>query len=63
MKESLNKQWHEGHRLGSGASLDDRLQWHVEHAKACGCRPIPTRVLEEIGRRGIVVEPRTVKER
>ncbi|MFZ2057277.1 MAG: hypothetical protein WAV54_07710 [Acidimicrobiales bacterium] len=49
----LNRQWHEQHRLGSGASLDERVQWHLEHVEVCGCRPIPPRVLEEIERRGL----------
>ena len=47
----LNRQWHEQHPLGNKATLDDRVRWHLEHAKVCGCRPIPARVLEEIERR------------
>jgi hypothetical protein len=47
----MNTQWHEEHRLGSRANLDERVRWHLEHAEACGCRPIPASVLEEIDRR------------
>ena len=36
----MNKQWHTEHRLPHGASLEERIDWHVAHAKACGCRPI-----------------------
>ena len=49
----MNRNWHEQHQLSRAASSDDRVKWHVEHAKVCGCRPIPARVLEEIERRGI----------
>ncbi|MGO9028693.1 MAG: hypothetical protein ACLQOZ_08730 [Acidimicrobiales bacterium] len=52
MRLPMNRQWHEEHHLGSGASLDERVQWHLEHSKVCGCRPIPAPVLEEIERRG-----------
>jgi hypothetical protein len=53
VKKPLNRQWHGQHQLSSRASLDERVRWHLEHAKVCGCRPIPARVLEEIDRRGI----------
>jgi hypothetical protein len=53
VKRPLNRQWHEQHQLGNRTSLDERVRWYFEHAKVCSCRPIPTRVLEEIERRGI----------
>ena len=55
MMKPFNRQWHERHRLGSGASLDDRVRWHLEHAEVCGCRPIPARARKEIERRGIAL--------
>lgn len=36
-------------------SLDQRIAWHVAHAKACGCRPIAGKIKEEMERRGIAV--------
>jgi hypothetical protein len=33
--------------------MDERVRWHVEHARVCGCRPIPEAVLDEIRRRGL----------
>jgi hypothetical protein len=50
----VNGQWHSQHRLDKGASLDERILWHLEHAQSCGCRPIPPKVLEEMQRRGLV---------
>ncbi len=54
-KRPLDLQWHKDHRLDSGASLADRLQWHIEHAEACGCRPIPPSVRREAERRGLTL--------
>jgi hypothetical protein len=44
----MNADWHRAHVLGSGAPMDRRIAWHVEHARECGCRPIPASVQREI---------------
>lgn len=44
----INARWHEAHRLGTGSSLDERIAWHVAHAKACACRPMPASILAAI---------------
>lgn len=49
----MNADWHRDHVLGSGASLDRRVSWHVQHAKECGCRPIPDPVRREIEARAL----------
>lgn len=33
--------WHQAHQLGKQPTLRDRISWHREHQKHCGCRPIP----------------------
>lgn len=43
--------WHSSHRLPRGASLDERVRWHVAHARACGCRPMPASVRAALDRR------------
>jgi hypothetical protein len=30
------------------ATLLQRVKWHLEHARECGCRPIPEKILEPI---------------
>jgi hypothetical protein len=40
------------------ATLDQRIAWHLAHAEACGCRPIPGKLLEEMKARGIRVPKR-----
>ena len=54
----MNKEWHEANRLGSGASVDRRAEWHLAHAAACGCRPIPEAIRREIIARGLSVPER-----
>ena len=47
----LNAEWHRTHRMPARATLEQRIQWHVEHAKHCACRPIPDTVKAEIEKR------------
>jgi hypothetical protein len=45
---TINKAWHDEHRLGRNATMKERVAWHVAHRKACGCRPVPAPVEREI---------------
>ena len=47
----MDRGWHEMHVLGQRAPLAERVAWHVEHADACGCRPMPASVRTELARR------------
>lgn len=49
----LNRAWHDEHRLDPKASMDERLAWHVEHAKLCGCRDMPQSIKDELAARGL----------
>jgi len=33
--------------------MDQRIRWHTQHAKNCGCRPIPKSVATEIERKNL----------
>jgi hypothetical protein len=48
----INAKWHKEHSMPMGSTLSQRVEWHVAHAKACGCRDIPPTVLKELRRRG-----------
>ncbi len=48
----MNAAWHDAHPMPPRATLDQRVAWHVAHAKACGCRPMPATVVAELKRRG-----------
>ena len=37
----INAAWHRANVMPKGATLEQRLAWHVEHAKHCACRPMP----------------------
>lgn len=47
----INGKWHKAHRMPKNATLDQRIKWHIEHAKNCGCREIPEKLLTEIEKR------------
>jgi hypothetical protein len=44
----LNKEWHQQHLMSTNATLDERIAWHIEHAKHCSCREMPDKIKEEI---------------
>jgi hypothetical protein len=48
---TLNREWHASNRLGRGADREQRLRWHEEHARVCGCRPIPLSLRKDANRR------------
>jgi hypothetical protein len=47
----MNTEWHEQNRMPDDAGMAQRIKWHLEHARECGCRPIPESVLAEILKR------------
>ena len=48
---NINKECHHANPMPSRASLDERIQWHLQHQKACACRPIPPKLLAEMTKR------------
>lgn len=38
---TINAAWHRQHVMPKNPTEAARLAWHLEHAKHCGCRPIP----------------------
>jgi hypothetical protein len=49
----INAAWHKAHRMPANANMEQRIQWHVEHARECGCREVPEKLMDEIKRRKI----------
>ncbi|MBX9784239.1 MAG: hypothetical protein K2X48_13195 [Chitinophagaceae bacterium] len=47
----LNKEWHLHHRMPKNTTLEQRIQWHLEHKQNCACRDIPQKLKEEIRKR------------
>ena len=54
----LNAVWHDTHRMPRNPTMEQRVRWHVGHAKACGCRDIPKSILAELQRRGVALPDR-----
>jgi len=49
-KDSINREWHEKNRMPRNATIEQRIEWHLDHAKHCACRPIPAKLAQEIER-------------
>lgn len=49
----VNEAWHRANRMPPKATHEQRIEWHLEHAKECGCREIPAKLREEIKRGGL----------
>jgi len=49
----MNRAWHEAHPMPKHATLDERVAWHVEHARECACREMPASIQAELVRRVI----------
>jgi len=45
---SPNTAWHEKHRLPNNLTLDQRMQWHMEHARRCPCPSQDEDILEDL---------------
>ncbi|MCG5239367.1 hypothetical protein [Azospirillum doebereinerae] len=44
----MNRNWHEAHPMPPKATRQQRVEWHLEHVQACGCRPPPASLIAEI---------------
>jgi hypothetical protein len=51
----INAAWHQAHRMPKNPTIDQRIAWHIDHAKHCGCRPIDGKMRDEILKRGLKV--------
>jgi hypothetical protein len=52
---TINAEWHRAHPMPKNPTLDQRIAWHAEHARNCGCREISGKLLEEMTKRGIKI--------
>jgi hypothetical protein len=48
---SLNAEWHRAHPMPKHATFEQRVEWHREHVKACGCRTSPPDIVAAIAAR------------
>jgi hypothetical protein len=58
----INRKWHEAHRMPPNASEDERIAWHLDHARHCGCRRIEGGTADLFRKRGVAIpEPPTAQ--
>jgi hypothetical protein len=50
----INKAWHQTHKLARNATLEQRIEWHIQHSAECGCRQPPPTIRAEMDRRGLL---------
>jgi hypothetical protein len=45
---TMNREWHRQHKMPERATEKERIEWHLEHAKNCTCRPAPKELLAKM---------------
>lgn len=50
MSAKINAEWHRAHTMPKNATPQQRLDWHLAHAKACACRRLSAAQLGELKR-------------
>jgi hypothetical protein len=51
VSKRINAEWHRNNVMPKNPTLEQRIAWHIEHAKVCGCRAIPPSLLPIINQR------------
>jgi hypothetical protein len=51
----INREWHLKHRMPKNPTIEERIAWHLAHARNCGCRKIEGKIADEMERRGIAI--------
>nr|WP_321508211.1 hypothetical protein [uncultured Celeribacter sp.] len=51
----MNRVWHEAHPMPRNPTEHERMEWHLEHARECGCRPIPQPLRDAMIARGLEI--------
>lgn len=56
----INGEWHRKHKMPKNPTMEQRIDWHLAHARNCGCRKIEGKLAVEMKKRGIKI-PKQVK--
>jgi hypothetical protein len=51
----INREWHAKHKMPKNPTVDQRIAWHLDHARNCGCRKIEGGVAALLKERGIPI--------
>jgi hypothetical protein len=44
----INEVWHAAHPMPDRPTAEERVNWHFEHARLCGCRPVPESLVQAV---------------
>jgi len=44
----INEEWHKKNKMAKSPSIEERVDWHIKHAKYCKCREIPANLVQVI---------------
>lgn len=47
----INKGWHKKNPMPKNPNINQKIQWHVDHARECACRPIPDGINKKLAER------------
>lgn len=47
----INAEWHAKHIMPKNPTLDQRVEWHLAHARHCSCHPLRGKIKEEFKKR------------
>lgn len=45
---NIKKEWHLNNKMPKNLSIQQRIEWHKEHAKNCSCREMPKNIKKMI---------------
>ena len=51
LESSQNAEWHLKNKIPKNPTLDQRVKWHIEHARNCSCPPLNGEIMEELKKR------------
>ena len=47
----MNAGWHKNNVMPRNATMDQRIKWHIAHARFCACRAMPKTVQAAIDKK------------
>ncbi len=53
---NINKEWHLKNKMPKNPTLEQRVEWHLEHLKHCRCSTdLPNSIEEELKKLGLKI--------
>jgi hypothetical protein len=60
---AINTAWHSKNPMPANPTLDQRVRWHLAHAKHCDCRPVPASIRAALRRKRAALRTRGERRR